>query len=117
MPPRRPPAQETRRSWDRFFQDWVYGEGLPGLKIRFTSDETGTYAEVENVRGQFHVPLDLVWTERRKRRVRFWVEPGEHRFRIPCSLPPADLAPIWLERLPGDHTFDRAQDYGRIREQ
>jgi len=110
-------AQETRRSWDRFFQDWVYGEGLPGLKIRFTSDETGTYAEVENVRGQFHVPLDLVWTERRKRRVRFWVEPGEHRFRIPCSLPPADLAPIWLERLPGDHTFDRAQDYGRIREQ
>ncbi len=105
--------KETRRDWGRFVREWIYGEGTPALTIRFLTSEEGTYCEVENVRGQFLVPLDLTWTEGRPRRVRFWVEPGVHQFRIPCASRPADLRPIWLERLPGDHTVEKSRENGQ----
>ncbi|MAB79985.1 MAG: hypothetical protein CMJ89_11590 [Planctomycetes bacterium] len=105
--------RETRRDWRRFFKEWFYGEGTPALNIRFFSNEEGTFAEVENLRGDFYVPLDLVWTDRRTRRVRFWVEPGVHLFQIPCAAPPSDLRVVWLERLLGEHEVEHSGETGQ----
>lgn len=94
----------TGRDWERFFREWVYGEGTPRLRGEVRVGETGFVIELDNGNGEFLVPLDLAWTEDgREVRRRLWVEPGEFRDEIHVEGRPRDLRVLHLERLLGKH--------------
>ena len=98
--------EETGEDWGRFFDEWVYGRGMPRLQgeVRVFPDrlEVAVVNQV-SAGGSFRVPLDLQWEEEGEAvRHRLWLEPGSHEATIPCA-DPSGVAVVDLRRLLGRH--------------
>jgi aminopeptidase N len=95
--------RNTGKAWGRFFQEWFYAEGAPQLKLHLESNAEGITVEVDNTHGEFHVPLDIAWSEGDEpRQHRLWLEPGESVHHIECPAP-SDARIEHLGRLLGKH--------------
>ena len=99
--------ERTGESWERFFDEWVYGCGLPALDGDIVATETGVQVDVDNFveSGEgFHLPLDLEWTvESGTQARRVDLEPGFNDRTIECGEAPRDLRVVNLHRVPGWH--------------
>lgn len=59
--------EQTGRSWDRFFDQWVYHGGYPELEVAYTWEETDQQAKISIAQKQkrseevllFHLPMTL----------------------------------------------------------
>jgi aminopeptidase N len=95
--------KNSGRDWKRFFDEWFYGEGVPRLKGDVEAKGKSIRIRVQ-VEGEFHVPLDLAWTEAgRARSARVDLAPGENLVTLACKVRPKDLAVLHLGRIPGRH--------------
>lgn len=95
--------RNTGREWGQFFQEWFYAEGAPQLELELESTAAGISLKVDNSHGEFHVPVDLAWTEAGEPRShRLWLEPGESSHFIECQEP-SEVRIEHLERLLGKH--------------
>jgi aminopeptidase N len=95
--------ENSGRSWERFFDEWFYAEGAPALQgeVKIAGREIQIHITVE---GEFHVPLDVAWTERGKSKVaRVELAPGENELALTCRARPKDLSILHLDRIPGRH--------------
>ncbi len=99
--------EHTGRSWERFFRQWVYGQGYPMLRGRVAADGRKIRIELRNdgsAKTGFHVPLDLEWTEDgQPQRKRLMVPPGSFRKEFPVGAAPKGLRVVGLERVLGRH--------------
>lgn len=94
----------TQREWKRFFDEWVYGEGTPSLQGKISVRAKKIVIEVNNTRGTFRVPLDLVWKEAGvSHSRRLWIEPGVYTTSIACESAPEEIRVKNLARLLGKH--------------
>ncbi len=98
---------ETGRDWDRFFEEWVYGEGYPKLTGTVRVEGNSIVATIEN-RGSgatsFEVPLDLAWEEEGEPRdQRLMLQPGAHQHEIHLTCEPTGLRVVHLDRVLGRH--------------
>ena len=95
--------ENSGRSWERFFDEWFYGEGAPSRRGEVTSRGKSIRIRI-HVDGEFHVPLDVTWTEGgQARSVRVDLGPGENALTHACEGRPRDLAIPHLGRIPGSH--------------
>jgi len=97
----------TKKDWNRFFEEWVFGEGYPQLagtvevdgsvvRIRIDNDGSGATG--------FHVPLDLQWYEgARQIRERVWLEPGGNELNLEREAEVVGLTIVDLQRVLGSH--------------
>jgi aminopeptidase N len=95
------------REWDQFFEEWVYGSGMPRLMGRVERSEDGIEINVLNVaKGEtnFHVPLDLAWKigdEEFEQRV--MLDPGPNETTIEVEGEVTGLRMVNLHRVLGRH--------------
>lgn len=96
--------ERTGADWERFFTEWVYGEGTPALEITVGAPEGQVQVEVDNTNGTFHAPLDVAWDEGGEtKRQRLWVEPGKHTLSVTQSGSATNARIEHLDRLLGKH--------------
>ena len=101
--------RNTKQPWGQFFQEWFYAEGAPELAIKLVGAESSIEVEVQNLHGEFHVPLDIAWSASgEEHTLRLAVDPGLNSFSIPASAP-GDVRVLFLERLLGKHTVKRPE--------
>ncbi len=96
----------TDRSWERFFAEWFYGKGAPVTLGTVTAGDGSVAVSVE-VEGEFHLPLDLAWSDGSgevARRV--WLDPGDNRITLDCDGTPGDLRLEHLSRVLGKHKIE-----------
>ena len=93
----------TNRKWGQFFKEWFYGSGTP--QVLGTVKVTGDVAHIDvEVKGDFHVPLDLAWTVKGKKATsRVWLDPGQNTTEVPCNGRPKQLEVVHLGRVLGRH--------------
>ncbi len=104
--------RETGKPWQQFFDEWVFGEGVPIVKGQITpvSDIAGHRLDVriENKGSgatQFHVPVDVSWLEGGVRNsARVLVTPGHFEASLPCRSEPSEVRVDHLRRIPGTHS-------------
>jgi hypothetical protein len=99
----------TGRSWERFFAQWVYGDGYPTLRGSVRARERTLAVEIDNPTGvgAFHVPLDLEWQEAgRTVRERLLLEPGHNRIDLERESAPTGLRLVSLHRILGEHDVE-----------
>jgi aminopeptidase N len=98
------------RDWQRFFAEWVYGQGVPRLRGSVRCVDAGLELDLDNAPAApegFQVPLDLTWRETgQPRSQRLWLEPGETRLTIPTAVRPTDVRVVHLERVLGKHKLE-----------
>ena len=98
---------ETQRSWERFFEQWVYGAGYP--ELRGSAHLAGGRIKVEVSNPEvadtaFHVPLDLAWRvgeQWHTRRV--MLEPGDNSLELDADPAAEELRILHLDRVLGRH--------------
>ncbi|MAG54908.1 MAG: hypothetical protein CMJ83_01320 [Planctomycetes bacterium] len=94
----------TQKKWGRFFKEWFYGSGTPQVLGVVRARNKGVELAIE-IKGDFHVPLDLTWTENGKSKTaRRWLEPGQNDLTIACQGRPKGLAIPHLGRVLGRHS-------------
>ncbi len=107
--------EETGQSWERFFEEWVQGSGVPRLtgEVRFFDDRIEVSVDNESSPTRsFHLPLDLGWTEGGHAvERRLWLEPGPFSQTLPASKP-SDVRVLHLSRLLGRHRIDVIEGSG-----
>ena len=98
--------KNSGRPWKRFFAQWVYGEGTPRLSGSLRAAGTKLAIEI-TVEGEFHVPLDISWTEGgEERSARIELGPGDNILALPCEQQPREISVEHLNRIPGRHRID-----------
>lgn len=95
----------TGRSWERFFDEWIYGVGAPMVTGTVTVADGRVVVDVSckgNGATSFQVPLDLAWREAGVERTRrIWLEPGANV--VQWEGQPEDLRVAHLARVLGKH--------------
>ena len=98
---------ETGRSWERFFEQWVYGTGFPELAGSARLRTGRIELEISNpvMHGTaFDVPLDLAWRAGDEwRELRIQLEPGLNAFALEVGPEARDLKILHLDRVLGRH--------------
>ncbi|MED6335275.1 MAG: M1 family metallopeptidase [Planctomycetota bacterium] len=98
--------KNSGRSWERFFAEWFYGKGAPATSGTVAASDGAVSIAVE-VEGEFHLPLDLAWSDGTgevTRRV--WLEPGANELALECDGEPRDLRLEHLARVLGKHKIE-----------
>jgi aminopeptidase N len=107
---RRAVEAESGLDLERFFLEWVLGEGWPKLEGSVRAGRDGIVVDVAcgaSGATAFHVPLDLVWrSQDGERRERLWLDPGRNRVTLAAGGPVEDLRVVGLERLLGRHEIE-----------
>jgi len=102
-----------KRSWKRFFQDWVYGSGYPKLSGEVKIVGKKIRVKIENASSsdtRFEVPIDLSWREGEDwRHTRLMLSPGKNRQVIECLVAPEELSIVDLDRVLGKHDVRAVQ--------
>ncbi len=95
--------RETKRDWQRFFDEWVYGAGFPRLSGSVTATGSTIRIDVTNTgssKDTFHVPLDLAWESGGvEAKERVWLAPGKNARTIEAKKPVSGLRLRGLERI------------------
>ncbi|MEZ5988704.1 MAG: M1 family metallopeptidase [Planctomycetota bacterium] len=102
--------ERTDRDWKTFFQEFVYGTGLPittgtatlgGGKLRVEVESGGRGA------AGFHLPLDLSWTDGKTPHLeRVWLEPGKNVFEVETGADAKGLELRTIKRILGQHHIE-----------
>ncbi|MDE0891261.1 MAG: M1 family metallopeptidase [Planctomycetota bacterium] len=93
----------TERDWSTFFEEWVFGEGVPRLLGDVQSNGTTLHVDL-SMEGDFHVPLDVTWTEDGEpKSERFEIVTGDNSFSVECAVTPMNIQIPHLGRIPGRH--------------
>ncbi|MDP6408301.1 MAG: M1 family metallopeptidase [Planctomycetota bacterium] len=98
--------KNSERSWERFFAEWFYGKGVPITRGTLVA-RNGTVTVTVEVEGEFHLPVDLAWSDGTgevSRRV--WLEPGDNTLVLECEGTPRDLRLEHLSRVLGRHKIE-----------
>ena len=99
--------RNTGREWGQFFEEWVYGVGLPTLKGRIAAEGSKLVIAVDNPTDNdrsFHIPLKIDFQlGESKTSYRITLKPGmnEHEFEFPGELSGVSIE--HLERVAGRH--------------
>ncbi len=98
--------QSTEQSWERFFDEWFEGRGAPHLKgtVEVSWDKISLHIENLETPGlQFHVPIDLVWSEAgQAQRKRILLHPGSNHATI-ASHQPKNVQVEGLDQVLAQH--------------
>jgi aminopeptidase N len=93
----------TERDWQTFFEEWFYGEGVPRLLGDIQADGDTLRVDI-HIEGDFHIPLDVTWTEDGEpKSQRFDLVGGDNSIQVECEAPPKDIEIRHLGRIPGRH--------------
>lgn len=109
-------GKHTGESWDRFFEEWFEGSGLPCIVGTVRIARNKLLIDLENRKdrirtttldGQsrnFHLGLELQWKQgsnQHQRRLR--LEPGANSWSIECDSEPTNVKLVGLESILGPH--------------
>lgn len=97
----------TGKEWGQFFQEWIYGKGVPSLEGMVSVDGRTIRLSIANDQGDFHVPIDLTWREGPvEKHARQWLVPGPNDQVIDCARPPTAVQVVNLQRVLGKHRVE-----------
>ena len=93
----------TERDWSVFFNEWIFGEGVPRLLGDIQASGNTLHVDI-SMEGDFHLPLDVTWTEAGEpKSKRFDLVSGDNSIRVECPVTPMDIQTPHINRLPGRH--------------